>query len=239
MFFQSNTINLIKPLFLPAIISIFIHIFIIYSTSFFLNKKQIKKEFSNKSIMVTMSYKQLEKKIIDKPFQKTKPQKTKPMFKNKKQIKPIIPNLEPAKQKKIKKTLQTNIFKPVNKKKRISKKLNNSNALSTIVNTTKHKNKTPSKNENITNALPLYKANPKPEYPKKARKRGYQGIVELMVNVSKKGEVLNLWIYKSSQYSLLDKKAVDTVRNWRFEPARSNGTPVDIWVKIPIKFELK
>ncbi len=88
-------------------------------------------------------------------------------------------------------------------------------------------------------AMPRYKENQNPKYPAKAKKRGYQGIVELMVLVSSKGTVLNLWIYKSSGYIILDNTAVNAVKKWLFEPAAVQEKPVEMWVKIPVKFELK
>ncbi|MCF6248120.1 MAG: energy transducer TonB [Desulfobacula sp.] len=87
-------------------------------------------------------------------------------------------------------------------------------------------------------AKPLYKKNTLPTYPVVARKRGYHGTVELMVLVSKKGTVSSLKIFKSSKYKSLDRQAVKTVKTWLFEPGKKNGRPEEMWVKIPIKFEL-
>ncbi|MCK5313448.1 MAG: energy transducer TonB [Desulfobacteraceae bacterium] len=96
------------------------------------------------------------------------------------------------------------------------------------------------KNNNLLiTARPYYKKNPLPHYPLKAKRRRYEGTVELMVEVSKEGEVINLWIFKSSDYKSLDNQAVKTVKKWLFEPAKKNGKPEKMWVKIPVKFELK
>ena len=102
----------------------------------------------------------------------------------------------------------------------------------------------PQKKENIKQAhiefaKPLYKKNALPAYPVIARKRGYQGIVELMVLVSEKGKVSSLKIFKSSGHKSLDIQALKTVKNWLFEPGKKNGSPREMWVKIPVKFELK
>lgn len=86
-------------------------------------------------------------------------------------------------------------------------------------------------------AKPLYKKNPLPVYPVIAKKRGYQGIVELIVLVSEKGEVNSLKIFKSSRHKALDHQALRSVKSWLFEPGRKNGVPVEMWVKIPVKFE--
>jgi len=37
----------------------------------------------------------------------------------------------------------------------------------------------------------------------------------------------------------LDQRAVDAVRQWRFNPARRYGTPVDVMVEIAVEFKLR
>ena len=88
-------------------------------------------------------------------------------------------------------------------------------------------------------AVPLYKENPRPRYPRIARRRGNTGTVMLMVFVSKTGEAEKLRIFESSGYDSLDHAAEKAVAAWRFEPGTSNGVPTGMWVKIPITFELK
>jgi periplasmic protein TonB len=91
----------------------------------------------------------------------------------------------------------------------------------------------------ITEAEPLYKVNPEPPYPKMARKRGYQGTVILSVLVNKEGRAENLWVFESSGYNILDNTAIDAVKEWLFEPGKQGDTPVDMWVQVPVKFEIK
>ncbi|MBW1902118.1 MAG: energy transducer TonB [Deltaproteobacteria bacterium] len=88
-------------------------------------------------------------------------------------------------------------------------------------------------------AFPLYKINPPPRYPKMAIRRGYQGSVVLSVFVDEKGQVKNLWVFASSGYRLLDKAAVKAAGNWAFEPGMKGNRKVAMWVKVPIKFQLK
>jgi len=91
----------------------------------------------------------------------------------------------------------------------------------------------------VQEAIPLYRINPPPRYPKIARKRGYQGTVMLSVFVDEDGLVKNLWVFTSSGYRLLDNAAVNAVRNWTFEPGMKGNRKVAMWVKVPIRFELK
>lgn len=88
-------------------------------------------------------------------------------------------------------------------------------------------------------AAPLYKTNPPPEYPRLARRRGYQGKVVLSVHVNKEGGVDNLWVYESSGYRLLDQAALQAVRKWVFEPGLKGDRRADMWVNVPVSFELE
>jgi protein TonB len=72
-----------------------------------------------------------------------------------------------------------------------------------------------------------------------ARLRGYQGQVVLKVLVDRGGNVSDLELSKSSGYPVLDQAAVDSVKKWIFVPARRGNENVEMWVRIPIRFELK
>jgi protein TonB len=93
--------------------------------------------------------------------------------------------------------------------------------------------------EDIIEAEPLYRVNPEPPYPRMARKRGYQGTVLLSVMVNKEGRVENLWVFESSGYNILDNAALDAVKDWLFEPGRQGDKPVDMWVQVPVRFEIR
>jgi protein TonB len=91
----------------------------------------------------------------------------------------------------------------------------------------------------IRKARPLYLVNPPPRYPKAARKRKYQGIVILEVLVSQEGRVDVLKVLQSSGHAILDKAALASVKKWQFEPGRRGDDKVEMWVRIPIRFQLK
>ena len=91
----------------------------------------------------------------------------------------------------------------------------------------------------VIEAVPLYKVNPLPEYPRIARKRGYQGTVVLEVLVDQNGRVGDLRLFTSSGYSILDRKAMASVKRWLFEPGMKGDKKVDMWVRVPVRFELK
>jgi len=104
---------------------------------------------------------------------------------------------------------------------------------------TEQKTSTPSSTHVIREARPVYRSNPTPKYPRIARIRGYQGNVLLDVLVGKNGRVHDLRIQKSSGYPILDRAAISTVKHWLFEPGMTGEGKVDMWVRVPIRFELK
>jgi len=91
----------------------------------------------------------------------------------------------------------------------------------------------------IREAIPLYRDNPPPRYPRIARRRGYEGTVVLEVLVNTKGKVSDYRIFRSCGYSVLDKAAMKSIRNWLFEPGMRGDKKVEMWVKVPIRFQLK
>ena len=88
-------------------------------------------------------------------------------------------------------------------------------------------------------ARPMYKQNTAPPYPRKARRLGYEGIVMLKVLIDENGRVDDLAVLKSSGYKVLDRAAVSAVKKWLFEPGTEDGIKKKMWVKIPVRFDLK
>jgi len=87
-------------------------------------------------------------------------------------------------------------------------------------------------------SVPLYALNPAPDYPMLARRRNYEGTVILDVFVDPQGRPLQVKLRQSSGYSVLDQSAAATVRRWRFEPARRGAQAIEMWVRVPVRFEL-
>jgi len=88
-------------------------------------------------------------------------------------------------------------------------------------------------------ARPDYGANSPPKYPPLAREKGYEGTVYLRALIERDGRVGNLAIDRSSGYEILDRAAVESVREWTFLPAQKDQKPVASWVLLPVKFVLK
>ncbi len=90
----------------------------------------------------------------------------------------------------------------------------------------------------IQEASPLYQLNPPPRYPRVARRRGYEGLVVLEVDVDEYGRPATVTLFSGSDYSLLDKAALEAVRKWRFQPGSIGGIPQKMTVKVPVRFRL-
>lgn len=81
--------------------------------------------------------------------------------------------------------------------------------------------------------------NPKPPYPRAARRRGMAGVVMLRVNVSAQGRPLSVHIQRSSGFPVLDRSACQTVWKWRFVPASKGGVSVAATIDVPVRFRLQ
>lgn len=95
------------------------------------------------------------------------------------------------------------------------------------------------KSDRIIMARPRYDRNPKPLYPRLARRRGYEGLVVLRVEILPDGRVGEVRVERSSGHHILDKSALKTVKKWKFIPARRGDDPIRIWAEVPIKFDLE
>lgn len=95
----------------------------------------------------------------------------------------------------------------------------------------------------VANTQPDFRAdylnNPRPPYPMVARRMGYHGKVVLNVEVLAEGRAGQVQLYTSSGHDILDNAALQTVKNWRFTPARRLGQPVTEWFLVPINFSLE
>ncbi|MGQ0552274.1 MAG: energy transducer TonB [Planctomycetota bacterium] len=80
--------------------------------------------------------------------------------------------------------------------------------------------------------------NPAPRYPYSARRRGLEGDVVLLVAVSAQGTVDRAAVQKSSGHAVLDRAALEAVRQWRFVPARHGSSAVPQDLTVPISFRL-
>lgn len=78
---------------------------------------------------------------------------------------------------------------------------------------------------------------PDPEYSEEARKAKYQGVVVLWIVVGPDGRVHDMRVSRPLGLGL-DEKALEAVKQWRFEPARKDGQAVAVQVNVEVNFRL-
>jgi len=78
----------------------------------------------------------------------------------------------------------------------------------------------------------------KPDYTEEGRRRNIEGDVVLEIVVRSDGTVGSVKIL-SGLGAGLDERAMDAVRQWRFNPAHRYGTPVDVIVEVAVEFKLR
>jgi len=78
---------------------------------------------------------------------------------------------------------------------------------------------------------------PDPDYSEEARKAKYQGTCVLWLIVGPDGKPRDIKIARALGMGL-DEKAIEAVRNWKFEPAMKDGKPVAVQINVEVNFRL-
>lgn len=77
-----------------------------------------------------------------------------------------------------------------------------------------------------------------PQYSREARLLKLQGTALLQAVIDTDGQVREVHVLRTPGYGL-DVKAVEAVRQWRFEPGTKDGAPVRILAQVEINFRLR
>jgi periplasmic protein TonB len=78
---------------------------------------------------------------------------------------------------------------------------------------------------------------PDPEYTEAARKAKYEGTVILWLVVDENGRPRDIKVTRGLEMGLTEK-AIETVRSWRFQPARNNGVNVAVQIAVAVNFRI-
>ena len=78
---------------------------------------------------------------------------------------------------------------------------------------------------------------PDPEYSEEARKAKYQGTCVLWLIVGPDGRPRDIHVARSLGLGL-DEKAIEAVKQWKFEPAMKDGKPVAVQINVEVGFRL-
>lgn len=76
-----------------------------------------------------------------------------------------------------------------------------------------------------------------PAYPQIALMSRVQGVVILEATISETGTIENVRVLRS--HPLLERAAVEAVRQWRYTPTRLNGQPVPIIMTVTVHFTIE
>src|SRR5580700_7311961 len=76
-----------------------------------------------------------------------------------------------------------------------------------------------------------------PEFSEEARKAKFQGTCVLGLIVDASGRPTNIHVVSSLGMGL-DEKAIESVRNWKFEPGQRDGHPVPTMINVEVDFHL-
>ena len=76
-----------------------------------------------------------------------------------------------------------------------------------------------------------------PEFSELARRAKYQGTVLLWVVIGPEGRPRDIRVQRSLGMGL-DEKAIEAVRQWKFEPSMKDGHPVAVQVNVEVSFRL-
>jgi TonB family protein len=80
-------------------------------------------------------------------------------------------------------------------------------------------------------------ATPDPEYTEEARNAKTQGTVILWLIVDDQGKPRDIRIVRGLGFGL-DARAIDAVKQWKFEPAMKDGHPVNVQISVEVGFKL-
>lgn len=78
---------------------------------------------------------------------------------------------------------------------------------------------------------------PPPHYPDTLKREGISGLVAVVVVIDEKGNIASSVIAKSS-HPEFEKPALDAVKNWKFKPAKKDGSAVKVRVTVPLRFNV-
>jgi len=88
--------------------------------------------------------------------------------------------------------------------------------------------------------MPTFMHQKKPRYPDIARRAGIEGKVIVSVLISEAGKPIKAAIVKRipSDCTVFDQAAVDALMNSTYSPGIQNGSPVKVWLTVPMRFKL-
>jgi TonB family protein len=76
---------------------------------------------------------------------------------------------------------------------------------------------------------------PDPEYPKLPADADTRGVVVMLIGINAKGHIELVHVLRASNEAFEDS-AVNTVKTWKFSPAKKAGRPVPVQITVEMHF---
>jgi periplasmic protein TonB len=86
-------------------------------------------------------------------------------------------------------------------------------------------------------SAPTAISSPDPDYTEDARRAKKQGTCVLWLIVDSAGHPRDIRVARGLGFGL-DAKAIEAVKQWRFQPALKDGKPVDVQISVEVEFHL-
>lgn len=86
-------------------------------------------------------------------------------------------------------------------------------------------------------SAPTAVSSPDPDYTEEARRAKKQGTCVLWLIVDSSGHPRDIRVARGLGFGL-DAKAIDAVKQWKFQPALKDGKPVDVQISVEVEFHL-
>jgi TonB family protein len=86
--------------------------------------------------------------------------------------------------------------------------------------------------------VPVKLVDVKPIYPASMRDSGLEGAVILEAQIGGDGSVLSARAVSAQVHPDFATAAIDAVRQWRFSPTLLNGSPIEVSMRVSVRFSL-
>jgi len=92
----------------------------------------------------------------------------------------------------------------------------------------------------VTFPVLVPKSKVSPDYPELPRAARIEGRVILQAVIGSDGRVLDVEVLQCLPPDFgFEQAAIEAIRQWRYEPARQHGRPVDVYFTVVVTFELR
>lgn len=92
----------------------------------------------------------------------------------------------------------------------------------------------------VTSPSIIAESKVEPNYPELARRSRVESRVILEAVIRSDGAVAEVTVLQCTRPGLgFEKEAIEAIRQWRYEPGRQNGVPVDVYFTVVVEFTVQ